>query len=178
MRGSHCLRTYSVTQKNVTLSSAEAELKALVRASCEGIGTAQLSQGWGLPVTIGVYVDSSAALAVTARRGSGKLRHVRIGDLWVQEAAANGDVSYRRVPGSTNPADLLTKHLLAPLRAQHVERLGLRWATGHGSGQLHVHSARICRASPSSSSRPWCPTETPGRGGVSDSEHAHSHQSC
>ena len=30
MRGSHCLRTYSVTQKNITLSSAEAELMALV----------------------------------------------------------------------------------------------------------------------------------------------------
>ena len=47
MRGMHCLRTYSVTQKNVTLSSAEAELMALVRASSKGIGVAQLSQGWG-----------------------------------------------------------------------------------------------------------------------------------
>ena len=166
MCGDHCIRTYSVTQKHVTLSSAEAELMALVRASTEGIGIAQLAEGWGIPLQIGVYVDSTAALAVTARRGNGKLRHVRIGDLWVQEAAANGDVSYRRVPGNTNPADLLTKHLLAPLRAQHVERLGLRWATGHGSGQFHVHSALIRRAAPSSSSRPWCPTETPGRGGV------------
>ena len=119
-------RTASGRIVNVTLSSAEAELMALVRASCEGIGMAQLSQGWGFPVMIGVYVDSNAALAVTARRGVGKLRHVRIGDLWVQEAAANGDVSYRRVPGNTNPADLLTKHLLHPLMHAHVHRLGLR----------------------------------------------------
>ena len=83
-------------------------------------------------------MDSTAALAVTARRGNGKLRHVRIGDLWVQEAAANGDVSYRRVPGNTNPADLLTKHLLHPLMQAHVHRLGLRWATGHGAGRLHL----------------------------------------
>ena len=138
MRGLHCLRTYSITQKHVTLSSAEAELMALVRASSEGIGVAQLSQGWGFPAMIGVYVDSNAALAVTARRGNGKLRHVRIGDLWVQEAAANGDVSYRRVPGHTNPADLLTKHLLGPRMIELVERLGLRWATGHAAARLHL----------------------------------------
>ena len=84
--GTHCLRTYSVTQKCVSLSSAEAELYALVRASAEAIGICQLAATWGLQLVGEVHVDSSAALAVTQRRGCGKLRHVRIGHLWVQEA--------------------------------------------------------------------------------------------
>ena len=34
-----------------------------------------------------VYVDSSAALAVVGRKGNGKLRHIRVGHLWVQQVA-------------------------------------------------------------------------------------------
>ena len=111
MRGSHCLRTYSVTQKFVTLSSGEAELMALVKATSEAIGMTQLAQGWGLSMIGSVLVDSSAALAVTARKGNGKLRHVRIGHLWVQELAERDEVRFAKVRGTENPADLLTKHL-------------------------------------------------------------------
>ena len=93
MVGSHCLRTYSVTQKFVTLSSGEAELMALVKATSEAIGLAQLGAGWGMSLTAAVFVDSSAALAVTARRGNGPRkqpypRHTRgaqppkTGDTW------------------------------------------------------------------------------------------------
>ena len=83
--GGHCVRTWSVTQKAVSLSSGEAELMALVKATSEAIGVQQLAASWGLKFDIGVHVDSSAALAVTARKGNGKLRHVRIGHLWVQD---------------------------------------------------------------------------------------------
>ena len=113
MCGSHCLRTFSVTQKFVTLSSGEAELMALVKATSEAIGLAQLGAGWGMSLAATVFVNSSAALAVTARRGNGKLRHVRIGHLWAQELAASEEVWFRKIPGEQNPADLLTKHLPA-----------------------------------------------------------------
>ena len=99
MRGRHCLRTYSVTQKNITLSSAEAELVALVRCTSEAIGVSQLAQGWGRNLGAHVFVASSAALSIATRRGVGKLRHVRIGHLWVQERAAEGDVQYKKVAG-------------------------------------------------------------------------------
>ena len=84
MRGTHCIRTYSVTQKNITSSSAEAELVALVRCTSEAIGLSQLAQGWGMTFEAHVFVDSSAALSIATRRGVGKLRHVKIGHLWVQ----------------------------------------------------------------------------------------------
>ena len=121
MRGAHCLRTYSVTQAGVTLSSAEAELLALVRASSEAIGICQLAASWGLTLTGEVFGDSSAALAIAKRRGCGKLRHVRVGHLWVQEAPASGTLRYQKVLGTLNPSDLLTKHLAAP-KAQPIYR--------------------------------------------------------
>ena len=113
MRGGHCLRTYSVTQKHITLSSGEAELMALVRAASEAIGLTQLAEGWGMSLEAHVFADSSAALAVTCRKGCGKLRHVRIGHLWVQEAAEQGTVRFCKVRGCVNPADILTKYLPA-----------------------------------------------------------------
>ena len=104
MLGSHCLRTYSVTQAGVTLSSAEAELLAVVRASSEAIGLCQLAASWGLSLTGEVFGDSSAALAIVKRRGCGKLRHVRVGHLWVQEAAASGTLRYSKVQGTSGGA--------------------------------------------------------------------------
>ena len=58
-----------------------------------------------------VLVDSTAALAVTSRRGNGKLRHVRVGQLWIQQVAEEGSLVYAKVLGELNLADALTKHL-------------------------------------------------------------------
>ena len=90
MMGTHYLKSWSSTQKNVTLSSAEAELLAAVKASGEALGMLQLMSSVGVPMTASIMVDSSAALAVVARKGNGKLRHVRVGHLWVQQVAATG----------------------------------------------------------------------------------------
>ena len=142
MRGRHCLRTYSVTQKFVTLSSGEAELMAVVRASSEAIGMAQLAQGWGMSLDAEIFVDSSAALAVTARRGNGKLRHVKVGHLWIQELAAREEVAYRKVAGETNPADLCTKHLPAPARERLLPMLGVRPASGRASAGISLDACQ------------------------------------
>ena len=42
--GSHCLKTWSSTQKSVALSSGEAELIAAVKSSTEVIGILQLAK--------------------------------------------------------------------------------------------------------------------------------------
>ena len=68
----------------MTLSSAEVELVALARCTSEATGMSQLAQGWGMTFEAHVFVDSSAALSIATRRGVGKLRHVKIGHLWVQ----------------------------------------------------------------------------------------------
>ena len=83
IRGGHCLKSWSSTQKNITLSSGEAELVAAVKLSTEMIGIMQLAQEWKMTMEGKVYVDLSAALSVVGRRGCGKMTHIKIGMLWI-----------------------------------------------------------------------------------------------
>ena len=50
-------------------------------------------------------MDSSAALGTIGRKGSGKMRHVRVGLLWVPEQQEEGVLSYKKVGCEDNPAD-------------------------------------------------------------------------
>ena len=75
------------------------------------MGIMQMAAGFGREITAKIMVDSSAALAVTQRKGNGKLRHVRIGQMWVQQMAEEEELTYSKVKGEDNPADVCTKHL-------------------------------------------------------------------
>ena len=143
MLGAHCIRTYSVTQKNVTLSSGEAELMALVRAASEAIGLTQLAASWGVQLEASVFVDSSAALAVTNRRGCGKLRHVRVGHLWVQGLAEQELVNFVKVRGTENPADLLTKHLLSSQRERLTDMLAQTPRAGQADSRIQLNALHL-----------------------------------
>ena len=74
MRGTHCLKTWSKTQALVAKSSAESELYALVRASCEALGSQTLMAELGEVVTVRIHVDATAAKAIAERNGLEKLR--------------------------------------------------------------------------------------------------------
>ena len=91
MVGGHYIKSWSSTQKTIALSSGEAELTAAVKSSSETIGLTQLGGDWGLNLEGEIFVDSTAALGVVARKGAGKLRHVRVGMLWIQERAETGE---------------------------------------------------------------------------------------
>ena len=108
--GAHCVKTWSSTQKNITLSSAEAELVACVKMSTELLGMVQLLADWGEYCEAKVYVDSNAAIGVTQRKGNGKLRHVKVGMLWVQEKVEENELLIGKVLGTDNPADAMTKN--------------------------------------------------------------------
>ena len=133
MLGQHCIKSWSSTQKSITLSSAEAELVAAVKMSAELLGVEQLMGEWGMKVTSEVLVDSSAALGVVNRKGNGKLRHVRVGMLWIQEKQENGELIYSKVHGVENPADLMTKNLTQGIIDSHLTKLGAVILTGRAS---------------------------------------------
>eukprot|EP00973_Karenia_brevis_P048314 6706842-Karenia_brevis.AAC.1 len=69
MKGKHWIKSWSSTQKNITLSSGEAELVAAVKMATELIGICQLAADWREEFQGQVYVDSSAALGTINRRG-------------------------------------------------------------------------------------------------------------
>ena len=109
--GGAAIKHWSRTQRTRALSSGEAEYYAVVTGSVEWLGVQSLAKdlGWEMGVKVKVKTDSTAAKAVATRRGLGKLRHIELKFLWVQEAVAKGRISIKKVSGVWNPADVLTK---------------------------------------------------------------------
>ena len=71
--GGHTVKSYLRKQRTVALSSAEAELHAMVAASAESIGIIGLCSDMGITIQGDVYAESSAALGITQRSGNGKV---------------------------------------------------------------------------------------------------------
>ena len=136
--GTHYLKSWSSTQKTIALSSGEAELTAVVECSCECIGMVQLAEDWGLNLEGDILVDSSAALGVVSRKGAGRLRHVRGGQLWVQEKHENEELRYGKVKGTDNPADTLTKALTSAATQRYLPWVGMETRTGRADSSLEV----------------------------------------
>ena len=111
------------TQAVVAPSSAEAELYGLVRASAETMGLISMYKDLGTHMNGVVLGDASAALAIVARRGRGKLMHLDTNYLWIQERAAKGDLNFKKVAGVDNGADLFTKTLSWNEIQSHIHKL-------------------------------------------------------
>ena len=82
----------------------------------------------GLHVKLAVHADSSAAIGICRRSSIGRVRHLAVGQLWVQERIRQA--AFTQVRGDCNPADLCTKHL-GRATADHLLRLaGLHFEAG------------------------------------------------
>ena len=120
------------------LGSGEAELVAAVKTCTELIGISQLMKDWGSEVEGEIYVDSNAAIGTVNRKGNGKLRHVRVGILWIQEKVEEGEVSVRKVAGEENPADLLTKNVNAAKIEKYMNLIGEQYRDGRAEVSLEL----------------------------------------
>ena len=125
MLGSHLVGHWSRTQQVIALSSAEAELNALCKAAQEGLGAKHLSEELCLPLPLSLKTDASAAKGVIQRQGSGKVKHLSVKQLWVQERESQKDLSVEKVPRAVNWSDLLTHHCSEPELVRHLEGLSV-----------------------------------------------------
>ena len=50
--------------------------------------------------------------------------------MWVQEVRISGRITYKKVLGEKNPADLLTKHMSAELAGRHLGTLNMKLSEG------------------------------------------------
>jgi len=90
-----------------------------------------------------VWADSSAALAVVKRQGAGKLRHINISLLWVQEQEKLKKLVYEKVPGQDNPADLFTKGVGREKLQQFAWASGQVFLDGRAEAGLQVQGADL-----------------------------------
>ncbi len=107
--GNHCIKTYSQTQETIALSSGESNIYGIVKAAAMGLGMRGLMEDLGTSVEVQVNTDSSAAKSITARKGAGRVRHIEVRELWVQERVAKGKLKIVKVRAEDNVADGLTK---------------------------------------------------------------------
>ena len=81
-----------------------------------------------------VHLDVSAALGIISRTGLVKVRHLYVSHLWIQEIAARKTMSYDKVVGSQNPADIFTKvGIDSATVSRHVKSLGVEYVVGRAA---------------------------------------------
>ena len=97
-----------------------------------------MAADFGDEITVAIWSDATAAIAIAQRGALGKLRHIQTQYLWIQERVASKDVSLGKVLGTENPADLLTKHLPRETMAKHLEFSGLVIKGGRAEAGLQT----------------------------------------
>ena len=89
-----------------------------------------------------LLVDASAAIGIASREGIGRIRHVDVAILWLQQKELKKQLEVLKVAGTENPSDLLTKHVDRRLCEEHVGRLGCRFADGRADSAMQLLSVR------------------------------------
>ena len=152
------LAHWSKTQSNIALSSGEAELNAAVKGLSETIGLYNLiAETWRVTPSVALCVDASACKGMVLRHGSGKVKHLSVKQLWVQEAVRVFGVHVSRVPRAENPADLLTHSLSFPIAERQLERIN---ACRSSDPQRGGRASEPCGGRASDPEREWVPSST------------------
>ena len=99
-------------QDVLATSSGMAEFFGIGSMVNESIGVRQVYMELGVDLTATILTYSSAALGMCHRRGVGRIRHMDIRFLHVQDCLRDGRISsVAKVPGADNVADIGTKVL-------------------------------------------------------------------
>ena len=133
--GDHLLGTWCVTQAIQALSSGEAEFYALLKGSVESLGLSAVAEELDLDFAAPrVGSDASAARGMAARHGLGKVKHLELKHLWVQEAVRAKRIVVVKEFTDTNLADLMTKHLPEAAMLAHLTTAGCEFREGRPQG--------------------------------------------
>ena len=130
MYGQHGVKAWSSAQPVIALSSSEAEYYGMVKGTGNALGTVGVLQDLGIELPITLYTDSSAAKGIASRRGLGKVRHIELSELWLQDQVARGKVEVRKIKGEDNLSDSLTKHSSQERIKQTMDGVSQKTAPG------------------------------------------------
>ena len=95
----------------------------LVKAASVSIGVQAISRDLGRvsDAPIVIKSDASAAIGIASRIGIGKVRHIEVTQLWLQEKVAGGTIIIEKVPSKSNLADAMTKAMDREGIDRHVQ---------------------------------------------------------
>jgi hypothetical protein len=118
--GSHLIKSWASNQNVVALSSGEAEYYARVKGGTQPIGTQSLLGDMGIYLGIVICTGASAAKGIASRRGLGKVRHIDVSQLWIQDKVFKKEIHITKVHTNGNIADALTKSVNSELLTRHI----------------------------------------------------------
>ena len=117
--------SWSRRQGAVALSSAGSELCALGSGAAEALGLASLLHEWGEATVPVLASDSSSALHVVKKRGPGKMKHIEIRFLALQQWREQKRLEFEKVGTDDNESDMLTKIMSAEKLEKFSRQIGL-----------------------------------------------------
>lgn len=121
------LTHWSRTQPVITTSSCESELLAVCLGAQEALLVANLFKELELSPQVNIHSDSRSALDWLNKKGVGRLKHIELRQMWVQEAVMQERLRMIFVQGADNPADLLTKVLPGPRLRRLAQQVGMSY---------------------------------------------------
>ena len=143
------MKSTSTTQEVVSLSSAEAEFYAAIKAAAAGIVCFSMMRDLGATLqqqgvevkakglrdgvdspSLEIKLDATTGRADAMRRGAGRIRHIATPTLWLQRLVINGDIKMTQVGGNDNCADLGRNILDYQTMNRHLKFCGMRFAEG------------------------------------------------
>ena len=98
----------------LALSTGEAELGAAARGAAESVGIKSLLSDFGIEADTVMRSDATAAIGISQRLGLGKVRHLPVADLWIQQRVRLGEIRIEKLCGEENTSDMLAKPLDRP----------------------------------------------------------------
>ena len=123
MIGKHLIKTWSSTQSVIAMSSGEAEYYGMVKAAAQALGISSMIADLTdkKETSIELKSDASAAIGIACRRGMGKVRHIEVNQLWLQEKVVKGRIIITTIGTYSNLADQLTKPVTAEKMQYHFD---------------------------------------------------------
>ena len=137
--GRHSIKSWSDIQTLIALRSGERELYVTFKAASEAFGMFSIMKDLAWSTSGEIWGDASAALGIINRKGLGKTRHIDTGLLWVQQTVAQRQLSFNKVLGKNNLADLFTKYPDEATIVRHTEALAYKFTIGRASEAPKLH---------------------------------------
>ena len=128
------IQTFCRTQDTISLSSAEAELKATCKGMAEGIALQELASFLNQSrVPLEHMGDAAAALGILKRYGAGGIKHLTVKQRWVQDAIRRPYTSTVKIPRHLNLADALCSAQCTETLRTQMARMG--YSPHHASSE-------------------------------------------
>ena len=115
------MKAWSKTMGILALSSGESKLAAVVRAATEGMGLQSILSDFDLCGHVAIKSDATAEIGMVHRLGLGRVRHLAVGDLWVQHHVRSGKIHGSKMSGLENLSDAQTKYRGPEPLLRHTE---------------------------------------------------------